>query len=62
MRYVLTLIAGIWIGLAFNRIPNRPLFRDQPATPSDWVGPKMMGAWTDEEQQTMNRYFKGGKM
>lgn len=60
MKYILALAAGVWIGLAFNRIPHFPIFRDQPKTPVDWAGPKMVGSWTDEDQAVVNRYFNGG--
>lgn len=61
MKYALTLIAGIWIGLAFTRLPHYQPFKDEPVTPEDWT-PKMTGAWTEEERAMLaGRYFNGGK-
>lgn len=61
MKYALTFIAGIWIGLAFSRIPHYPLFRDLPVTPVDWVGPKMTGSWSEDDRVVVSRYYNGGK-
>lgn len=61
MKYALTLLAGVWIGLAFNHLPPFQPFRDTPATPKDWVGPKMSGNWSEEERATIDRYFNGGR-
>lgn len=62
MKYALTFIAGIWIGLAFNRLPHYQPFRNEtpPATPTEWT-PKMRGAWTEDEIRTTHGYFNGGK-
>lgn len=62
MKYVLILALGILIGLAFNHLPPLQPFRDQPGDPEDWAGPKMTGAWTEEERAMLaGRYFNGGK-
>lgn len=60
MKIVL-FIAGIMVGLCFNHLPPLQPFRDTPATPKDWVGPKMTGSWSEEERATIDRYFNGGK-
>lgn len=61
MKYVLTLFAGVWIGLAFSRLPHYPLFNDEPQTPEDWE-PKVRGNWSEEDRAMLTeRYFNGGK-
>lgn len=62
MKYAITLIVGVWIGLAFSRIPH---YLDHYATYSlpkpDYQGPKVLGGWSAEDIEMMSRYFNGGK-
>jgi hypothetical protein len=60
MKYLLVLMAGVWLGLAFQHLPRRPLFNDTPQTPEGWE-PKMRGNWSEEDRATLNRYYNGGK-
>lgn len=62
MKYLLILMAGVWLGLAFQHLPRRPLFSDTPQTPEDWTGPKVRGNWSEEDRAMLTeRYFNGGK-
>lgn len=63
MKYALTLIAGVWLGLAFTRIPHFPIFRDEPKTPPDhkikehWY----IGGRRVDKSEYDSHYFNGGK-
>lgn len=61
MRYALTLIAGVWLGLAFSRIPHYVTYYANHSLPPDYEGPKAHGNWSEEDRATLNRYFNGGK-
>lgn len=60
MKYVIGFLLGMTTAFAMTRIPHYEWFRDQPGDPVDWTGPKMSGAWTEEEKALMNRYWNGG--
>jgi len=59
MKSILLFTLGILTGLSFARLPHYPLFRDLPVTVAGWE-PKMVGSWSQDDRDVINRYFNGG--